>query len=78
MVKVVWNLIKEFSYDLGARGQGGMTLLHIACLKGALSLAKTLILKHKADIYIHDEDMNTPLHVAALCGRDDRAVKLQD
>ena len=34
------------------------------------------ILKHNADVYARDDQSNTPLHVAALCGKDEVALAL--
>ena len=47
------------------------TLLHIACRKGNTSLVRALVLEHKADHSARDDKNNTPLHVAALRGKEE-------
>ena len=52
------------------------TLLHWACKRGNVSLVRTLIQDHKADINAGDDENNTSLHVAALCGKKKVALFL--
>ena len=47
------------------------SLLHHACWGGNVSLVKTLLLKYKADVNARDDENNTPIHVAALSGKDE-------
>ena len=71
-------LIDEFGCDPNVTGCIGKSLLIQACEGGNVSLVQTLIRKHKADITAHDDQDNTPLHVAAYCGKADVALCLID
>ena len=50
-------------------------MLHYACLGDNISLVRTLISDHNADVNALD-DNDTPLHVAALCGKEEVALML--
>ena len=51
-------------------------LLHIACRKGNISLVRNIVLEHKADVNARDDDNDTPVHVAAFCGKEKVALAL--
>ena len=76
--KLVLMLINEFQCDPNVRGYLGRTLLHSACSGGNVSLVKTLIVEHKADINAQDDQNHTPLQVAVLYGKQDVALALID
>ena len=69
-------LICDFGCDPNLRGYNGRSLLHDACEGGNVSLVQTLILEHMADISARDDKHNTPLGIAAACGRMDVALCL--
>ena len=56
--------------------QDGQTVLHYPCEGGSVSLVQTLIREHKADVNARDEHNNTPLNVAAACGKAEVALCL--
>lgn len=57
------TLIHEFSCDIS--DCSGNTLLHSACQGGCLSLVRTLIQDHNADVNAQNQlDKDTPLHLA--------------
>ena len=66
-VEAALGLIDEFSCDPSARSHNGRSLLHDACEGGNLSLVKILI-PQNFDVHAQDNQGNTPLNVAALCG----------
>ena len=74
--KVVSMFIDEFNCDPCSKGHLGRTVLHIARIKGDVSLVCTLITKHSMSISERDDHGNMPLHVAALCGREAVVVML--
>ena len=41
-----------------------------------MNLVKTLILEHKADVNARDDNNDTPVHVAAWCGKEEVALAL--
>ena len=61
--------ISEVGCDINIKGSFGQSLLHKICKGSNVSLVQTLIRDHKADINVRDDQNNTPLHVAALCGK---------
>ncbi len=50
--------------------------LHHACEEGNVSLVRTMICEHNADVTARDDNNHTPLHVAALCGKEEVALAL--
>ena len=52
------------------------SLLHSACQGGSVSLVQTLIQKHNADTNAKNDQNNTPLHIAALNGKEEVAFAL--
>ena len=66
--EVAVMLVKEFGSSV--RDLQGRSMLHIACEEGNVSLVRTLILNSKADVTARDNEGNTPLHVAAMSGRE--------
>ena len=70
-------LINEFSCSMSVKkGLLGRTLLHNACKRGCLSLVRTLVWDHNADVNARDDHNNTPLHLAATEGKEDIALAL--
>ena len=65
---VVLTLLNEYHCPSNIRSKDNKILLHWACNGGNVSLVTTLIQNHK-DINARDNKNNTPLHVAALCGK---------
>lgn len=53
--------------NLDARTSINRTPLHLACLHGHLAVVKLLV-RALADINALDDDLNTPLHYAAMNG----------
>ena len=51
------------------QGYRGRSLLHQACCSGSVSLVQTLIREHKSNVNTRDDNNDTPLNVAALCGK---------
>ena len=41
-----------------------------------MNLVKTLILEHKVDVIARDDDNDTPVHVSALCVKEEVALAL--
>ena len=73
--EVALALINEFHCDT----KGGTPYIHTACKRGWVKLVRALVQKHgtgilkdsaSADVTA-DNKGNTPLHVAAMCGRED-------
>ena len=62
--------------DTKVKGKFGRSLLHHACGGGNVSLVRKLILEHKADVNARDDENNTPLHVAAFCGKEEVVLAL--
>ncbi|XP_038046088.1 serine/threonine-protein kinase TNNI3K-like isoform X2 [Patiria miniata] len=57
--------------DINMSSGVGVRPLHLACTKGFLTVAKLLITgrkNNKADVNIHDNEKNTPLHYCARTG----------
>ena len=75
-LNVVLCLIDVFGCDPNTRGSNGRSLLHNACEAGKVSLVKTLIREHKANISTRDYKNNTPLGIATLHGNMDVALCL--
>ena len=46
-----------------------LTPLHLAAMGGHQDVVELLISKHHAVVNVKDEDQQTPLHWAAVCGR---------
>ena len=60
-------LINEFHYDT----KGGTPYIHRACEEGWVNLVRALVEKHGTGIVTaRDDEGNTPLHVAAMSGRE--------
>ena len=51
-------------------------LLHIACRRGDISLVREIFHEHKADVNAGCDNNDTPVHVAALCGKEEVALAL--
>ncbi len=73
--EVVLTLIKEFGCDINIKGFRDESLLYKACREGDVSLVKTLC-KYKADVNARDDHNDTPLHVAALNGKEEVVLTL--
>ena len=74
--EVALMLINEFGCDTNVKGALGGSLLHLACLGGNVSLVRTLISDHNTDVNALDNNNDTPLHVAAVCGKEEVALML--
>ena len=61
--KLVHYLVNDCLCALHLRNNCGTTALHIACAKGSIEAARTII-KASIDIDIRDEAGSTPLHIA--------------
>ena len=70
------KIIKIGGCNANIKGCLGKTLLHIACERGFLTLAKDLITKYNADVSAQDELKDTPLHLATKTEKEDGAIKL--
>ena len=73
--EVVLTLLNEFG-GIKERGALGMSLLHHACEGGNVNLVRSLILHYNVDVNARDDQNNTPLHVAAFCGKDEVVLAL--
>jgi ankyrin len=62
-------LLKEFNCDPNLKGNHDRILLHDACEGGNVHLVRTLILNYEADVNAQDNNNDTPLTVAAICGK---------
>ena len=51
-------------------------ILHLACMKGNLTLIRELIKEHNTDVHARDDRGGTPLHIAAACGKEQVALAL--
>ena len=71
-------LINEFGCDTNIRGRNGRTVLHSACEGGCVALVRTLICDHNADVNAHDNNNDTPLHMAAIHGEDVALVLINE
>ena len=64
-------LINEFHCDT----KGGTPYIHTACENGLVNLVRTLVQKHGTGIVTaRDDEGNTPMHVAAMNGRENVAI----
>ena len=75
--EVAVALMNEFHCDT----KGGTPYIHTACEKGWVNLVRALVEKHgtgilKDDVTARDSKGNTPLHVAAMSGREDVVLPL--
>ena len=72
--KVALALMNEFHCDT----KGGAPYIHTACERGWVNLVRALVQKHGTGIVntTRDNKGNTPLLVAAICGRDDVGLSL--
>ena len=66
----------DYGYDPKAKDEHGSSLLHIACEKGRLSVARTLILNQHLELHDQDSDGNTPLALAVEKGWDEVVLPL--
>ena len=71
--EVALSLINEFGCDINVSGK---FLLHESCERGNLISVQSLIHDYHADINARDDSDNTPLHVAALNGKEEVALSL--
>ena len=74
--EVALALIKEFCCDVNSKGFEGRSVLHSACIGGDVGLVRALVNECEADIYATDDNINTPLHVAALVCKQEVALAL--
>ena len=66
----------DYGYDPKAKDEHGRSLLHIACEKGRLCVARALILNQHLELHDQDSDGNTPLALAAEKGWDKVVLSL--
>ena len=66
----------DYGYDPKAKDEHGRSLLHIACEKGRLGVARALILNKHLELDDRDSDGNTPLTLAAENGREEVVLAL--
>ena len=66
--------LEDFIVHTHARGENGITPLHVSALSGS-NEAMALLIQNGADINARNKDGATPLHAAALTGQAE-AVKL--
>ena len=66
----------DYGYDPKAKDEHGRSLLHIACEKGRLGVARALILHQHLELHDQDSDGNTPLVLAAENGREEVVLAL--
>ena len=66
----------DYGYDPKAKDEHGRPLLHIACQKGRLGVARALILNKHLELDDRDSDGNTPLTLAAENGREEVVLAL--
>ena len=71
---VAFVLMNEFSCDINHRGHLNRSLLHSACIGGNVSLVRTLAKMCGTDL--RDDNNDTPIHVAALSGKDSVVMAL--
>ena len=62
--------------ELNVKSYQNRSILHVACSLGNVDFVKTLLHKQPADITSQDDQQNTPLHVAALCGKEEMVLSL--
>ena len=61
---------------INVKGHLGRSLLHLACEEGDVNLVQFLIRVHNANMNVRDDENNTPLHVAALSGKEEVVLSL--
>ena len=66
----------DYGYDPKAKDEHGRSLLHIACEKGRLCVARALILNKHLELHDQDSDGNTPLVLATENGREEVVLAL--
>ena len=71
--EVALALIKEFGCNVQIKGYNDKSVLHIACKKGSISVVRALV---NTDINARDNFNDTPLHVAALSGKQEVLLAL--
>ena len=72
---VAHALLEDYQCPVDIRDKHGDTVLHYACRANATQSMKTLIQKYK-DMYSRNDGNNTPLNVAAYCGKQEVALAL--